>query len=172
MADGVKIKVEGIEKANRNLKQLEYKVRKKVIRKAVREGSKVALKAIRAEVPKETGALGRSFHVKVDVDRRTGSVTGQAKQNRKRKATKSDRGNMPSRYLHLVVLGSSPHEIRPRARALVIADNVLRAGASHPGAKANDFVGRAARRSERQSLQRFTVVYGEGVTQAVKELPK
>lgn len=58
------IRIEGTEALKRALADLPKKLQNKVIRQALRAGAKVFSQEVKAEAPKETGALKRSTKVK------------------------------------------------------------------------------------------------------------
>lgn len=129
----VSAKIEGLEPLIKSLQALEKKAAKKILKDAVNEGSKLILKAAKANVPTgPTGLLKKSLGRKVKVYRNTGKVVAiigprsgfkQTKQGKQLTALGKkfkDAGANPVHYAHLVEFGR--HAVSPQdAKVLAIA---------------------------------------------------
>lgn len=155
----IKVDVIGIQKAMKNLARLEYRIKAKILRRAVRVGSNVLKNAVRNEAPRGvTGKLRQATTVKVDRSRDRTTITGKVDLNRKTYKTRHGR-IAPFRYRHLVLAGTDPHTIRPRyAKAIRIGGrrgSPFVGKVEHPGARPNDYWGRAYDKSKHEALRTF-----------------
>src|SRR5262249_13600056 len=98
------------------------KVRKKVLRKAINEASKIVLKAAKANVPRASGLLKKSLGRKVKVYRASGTVVAIIgprtgfKQDVHRDGRKVAVLANPTKYAHLVERGTRHSPARPFMR--------------------------------------------------------
>jgi len=147
------------------LNELEYKVRKKVLRKAVRAGGAVFVKSAKRNAPIRTGRLKRSITQKVKTYRPSGtivSVIGQlrGKQLKDTKRIKHKRGGISGQGkvvpIHLVDQPTKRHEI--------FATNYeyLRLGAHwyafsvwHPGTRGRNFMTRSYSQDKERAVNAF-----------------
>lgn len=70
MADGMNIRIEGLDVLERRLKELDRRTTGNVLRKALREGANVLKKEAKARVPVRTGKLKKSITVNVTLKAR------------------------------------------------------------------------------------------------------
>lgn len=88
MSQAVKFEIKGLKETLKNLKELEPKVQKKVVRKALREGTKIVAAEMKGEAPVETGQLKRSIKIKA----------GKRKKNSLSVKVETDKENFPDQY--------------------------------------------------------------------------
>ena len=125
---GLQIGVEGADKLIAAFRELQSSAQKKHLRKALGQSTKDVLWAARAQVPKRSGLLYKSMGRKVKVSKVTGTLTGfvgartgfrKAVGVRKRAGYRTSKKGIrvakaagaalyadPTRYLHLIELGS------------------------------------------------------------------
>ena len=173
----VEFRVVGIDRAVKQLKELDYKTRKKVMRKAVRAGIAPIVKAAKRNAPQTTGLLKRSITTKVKTYAVSGTVVGVVGQRKVKredgrytaaaaggtKKLKKGRGGISGRGdvvpIHLVENAVSPHSITAiRAQALAIGARMGYAyvyHVNHPGHRGRHFMDAAVRQSEGQSMRAF-----------------
>lgn len=124
--------VKGAQEVQAELLAYPAKVEQRVVRNALAAGARVVRDAARAEVPVRSGKLRRS--IRVSTKARKGQVTAGVRV-----------GNLKTGvfYAHMVLGGTQSHNIVPRrGKGLKYADNIRRS-IIHPGAKPDDFMGRA-----------------------------
>lgn len=88
MAGQVKFEIKGLKEVIKNLKELEPKVQKKVVRKALREGTKIVQKEMQGEAPTDTGALKKSIKVRA----------GKQKKHSLSVKVETDKSQFPDQY--------------------------------------------------------------------------
>ena len=145
------VRVTGLAEAQQRLLKIEAKVRKSILRKAVRTGGKELLKAARGQAPVDTGWLRSQLRVSVKIDTRIGTATATIRA--KRTKAQARRGQKTRRQIvHLVTMGTRPHTIRgPVAIGPGVYQRV-----DHPGARANPFLDRALAQAGRAAIASFT----------------
>lgn len=123
--------VSGLPELKILLKDLPEKLVKKVLRAAMRKGGNQFLKAARALAPSRSGALKRSFKLRVRT--RRGKVE-----------LEMTAGDAVAWYAHIVEFGSEAHAISaPRGGALKLGPSTFRKAVDHPGTKENPFMRKA-----------------------------
>lgn len=127
--------VSGAQEVQAELLAYPAKVEQRVVRTSMAAGARVVRDAAKAEVPVRGGKLRSS--IRVSTKARHGKVTAGVRVG----DIKSKDGAF---YAHMVLGGTKPHSLVPRkgGKGLRIG-NVVRRAVQHPGAKANDFMGRA-----------------------------
>jgi hypothetical protein len=132
------IDIRGLEETQRALAKLEPAPTRKLLQKAATEGAKKLKPFVQAETPRRSGKMRKSI-----------SAT-QAKRERPSAIVKF-RPRI-AWYRHFVVQGTQAHRIRfPNQKA----DGVPKSQGNieHPGAKANDVMGRAWNRGGDTSIK-------------------
>lgn len=126
------------------MRGLKLGIRNTILRKAVRAGAKSAREAAKRYAPSASGATKSSITVRIGTNRKTGAVYAvigpQRGYVKKRKGQAVEGASTPTRIAHLIIGGTKPHSL---ARPDDDGPNATRR--FHPGAKANDFLGRAYR---------------------------
>lgn len=124
--------VNGAQEVQAQLLAYPAKVEQRVVRNALAAGARVVRDAAKAEAPVRSGKLRGS--IRVSTKARKGQVTAGVRV-----------GNLKTGvfYAHMVLGGTKPHSIVPRRGKGLRVGNVPRRRAEHPGAKPNDFMGRA-----------------------------
>lgn len=124
--------VNGAQEVQAQLLAYPAKVEQRVVRNALAAGARVVRDAAKAESPVRSGKLRGS--IRVSTKARKGQVTAGVRV-----------GNLKTGvfYAHMVLGGTKPHSIVPRRGKGLRVGNVPRRRAEHPGAKPNDFMGRA-----------------------------
>lgn len=124
--------VNGAQEVQTELLAYPAKVEQRVVRTALAAGARVVRDAAKAEAPVRSGKLRGS--IRVSTRARKGQVTAGVRV-----------GNLKTGvfYSHMVLGGTKPHSIVPRRGKGLRVGNVPRRRAEHPGAKPNDFMGRA-----------------------------
>lgn len=182
----MKIKLVGIETAKLNLRTLDSKLRRKVVRSSTREAAKIAVKAAQRTAPMRTGAMRRSIKITgTRFDGKLGAVSAYVGS----KGTKSlaskfgghfyekkiTRGKRKGKYRvgsafyhHMVVRGTKPHTIRgPSSLHGKWYSNI-----KHPGARPNNFYARAAAMSFNETVREFSQDFGKKAAAEAARLPK
>lgn len=147
MSGLLSMKLEGVDEAAKRLDSADRKIRKRVVRKAVRAGAAPYVKAVKRDAPVDTRELKKSLTQKVKSYRSGATIVSVVGARNRR----SPSGRNPAKYLHLVEGGTRPHVIRTRtAAALSLGRNAFVKEVRHPGTKATRFMATTAtsRRSE------------------------
>lgn len=155
----IKAKVDGLQEITRVLEELDGKLRKKVLRKAVSAAGSLMLKRAKQLAPAETKLLRKSLGRKVKVYSSgvAVAIVGPRKGYRQQILRKKGKWRAappppsgyadPTKYGHLVELGTQPHTLKKR-------------GISHPGSPAVGFL--------RNAVQGQQQVIREAVANVVK----
>lgn len=124
--------VNGAQEVQAQLLAYPAKVEQRVVRNALAAGARVVRDAAKAEAPVRSGKLRGS--IRVSTKARKGQVTAGVRV-----------GNLKTGvfYAHMVLGGTKPHSIVPRRGKGLRVGNVPRRRAEHPGARPDDFMGRA-----------------------------
>jgi HK97 gp10 family phage protein len=156
----------------RKLKEMKNGVRKKYVRRAVTAAIRPIRMAAKANAPKDFGILKKRLTVKVKAYK-SGNVFGMVSVSNEAKDDAT--GRRPSKYLHLVSLGTKPHIIRPRRKKLLVATDLGRGKnrqvtrtvygylVRHPGAKPNPFLQDAITSKRQESLDKFGDILRKGI---------
>ena len=136
---GAGVKLDGARELVAALKQVDEKVRNRVIRGAVRKAAKPMRARAEQLAPEATGLLRLSMAIRTKLYRRTGvavAVVGARAEatNKEAKALRAWIGRRvnPANYAHLVEFGTAPHAIkRPGGGGPKIR---------HPGARPQPFM--------------------------------
>lgn len=165
-------KITGDKALLKKLNRLKGSTRKKVMRQAVAAAVRPIRSAAKSEAPVEFGVLKKRLTVKVKAYK-SGNVFGMVSVSNEAKDEAT--GRRPSKYLHLVTLGTKPHEIKVKqARELVAVNkktgDVRKFGprVNHPGAKPNDFLQRAIGSQRQASLDKFSEVLRAAILREAK----
>lgn len=166
--------IRGVDEAMRNLKDLDEKIRRRIVTAAVRAGSRVIIKEARARAPRRTGKLAKNIRATVNRDRITGTIKARIRP----KPTKAQKAaGKGAWYAHMVIGGTKPHRI-PRddetrgSKYIKIGPNQYRYSADHPGIQGNNFMEQAASAAFQPSLIAFRHKYTEQLDREVLKLPK
>ena len=135
---GAGVKLDGARELVAALKQVDEKVRNRVIRGAVRKAAKPMRARAAQRAPDATGRLRLAMAIRTKLYRRTGvagAVVGARAEatNKEAKALRSWIGRRvnPANYAHLVEFGTRPHAIWRRGGGPKI---------KHPGAPGRPFM--------------------------------
>lgn len=155
----------GVKELERNLKKLELKQAKNVLRASIRAGGRVVVKAARNNLPGNYITLRKSLTVKVKRQRSpvyieavVGMTVGKtAKYN--------------GWYGHIVEFGADPHTIpatiKPgssyKNKTLKLNDKTYRATVNHPGLPARAFLRPAFENNVKQVEKSFSGKLWEGI---------
>jgi len=164
--DVFKVEIRGIQQATSNLKKLDQKIKRSIVGKSVRAGSKPIREAAKRAAPVKTGAMRSGIRTSVRTFRNYGSIVGKTtiRSTKSQKAKGKD-----AWYAHIVIGGSKQHLIRMGKPSF--SDHPYSV-IHHPGNKPNDFMWRAARQSATTAIKTFMQKYGPEVENATKALPK
>jgi HK97 gp10 family phage protein len=131
--------VHGAQEVQAELLAYPAKVEQRVVRNSLAAGARVVRDTAKQEVPKRSGRLAKTIRVKTRA--RDGQVTAGVRVGDLKQGVF---------YAHMVLGGTQPHAIPiRRAKALAVGQGVSgsqvvpRRSVQHPGAKADDFMGRA-----------------------------
>lgn len=124
--------VKGADEVIAALQAYPAKVEARVVRNALAAGARVVRNAARAEVPVRTGRLAKSIRTTSRV--RNGKAIAGVRVGDK------DKGVF---YTHFVLGGTKPHSLVAKKGKGLRIGNTVRKSVDHPGARANDFMGRA-----------------------------
>lgn len=135
MAWKIKGKIEGADQVVSALQDLEKKVRKKALRAAVSKAGSIILKRAKQLAPKDSGLLKKSLGRKVKVYPSGVAVAIVGPRKGFRQDATRRKGKWaavstiadPTKYGHLVELGTAPHTLK-------------RSGISHPGSSPRSFL--------------------------------
>ncbi len=109
--------LQGVNEMLAKLTGIDRKMRKKVARKAVAQGSTVLLRAMKPDTPEATGLMKRSLGKKVVTIKRSGVVVAFVRPRPGQGAMALRNGHPvysdPAKYGHLVELGTKPHGAHP-----------------------------------------------------------
>ena len=108
----MKMHLEGLEELRYACSELPRRIKSKADRQAILAATTPVVRAVKAGLPTDSGALKRGITRKVTT--RKGVVVGRvgAKRSADGKAT-NGKPRVPSRYLHLVEKGTKPHGGHP-----------------------------------------------------------
>lgn len=114
MADGVKMELNGDKQLKHLFVELPNRAKSRGLRAAANAGGTVIARAVRKNIPQDSGLLKKSIKKKVKVYRDT--ATGVAVIGADKDAKGEVRGNLrvPANYLHLVERGAKPHSYKTR----------------------------------------------------------
>ena len=124
MAD---IEVKGLADLDRYLKEFPAKLEAKILRGAMRAGSKVFLDLAKQKVPSKTGALRKSLRISTRLKQGRTSATVVA-------------GDKVAFYAHMVEFGTARHWIKPSKRKSLFFAGIMRETIDHPGARPQPFM--------------------------------
>lgn len=109
-----KVSLEGIVEAIAASKELERRIKRGGMRKALERASTIMLKKAKALCPVRTGTLKKSLKKKTFTNTRTDEVIVKIGADKKMMIKVGTKTIKPSRYLHLVELGhGGPHPAPP-----------------------------------------------------------
>lgn len=192
----VKFVPTGTDEIHRKFESMAGRWKRKTLRSTVTKGSRVFLDQARKDAKlfsnkgrgkarftaKNTGLLAKSLASKVKT--KGDLVTGRvAARNNPKTVTKTKTiGNVsfqhtamanPAKYLHLVILGTKPHSLRPKSKAKVgsrsdIGDALSRlasvaSGSGHPGSTANPFLNKSYEMKREAAIRRMQEVFATDV---------
>lgn len=113
------------------LQTLAPKIRKNIMRAALRAGAAEIREEARRQVPSDTGTLRRSIR-----------VTTRAKGGESSASVKA--GNSQAFYAHMVEFGTRSHTIKPKKTDALLLPVGPRREVAHPGSRARPFMRPAA----------------------------
>lgn len=180
----LKFKTTGVPELLKALQEIDKKVAKRALTKAVREAAKPILKAAKANVAVDTKTLKKSLGVKVKVYKGGSGVVGLVgirkdkkgkpiKHKRKVGTTKAGKDiyQDPTKYGHLVEFGTRRHTVAKGDR-LARKDrkqSEMQTGKMHPGAKAKPFLRPALDNNQGQVKATMIRVLQHALTEARKK---
>lgn len=147
-ADGITVKVHGIDELKRALAALPGRLRRKALVKALRAGARVVQKTARAAAPvlatatpyRTKGLLRRKISVRVSKAARSAGDVGVF-VNVKPLKNGGAKNPLDPYYWRFAAFGTKGHEIKPKtAKALAFGGRVVKMVRRHPGAKGKDFL--------------------------------
>lgn len=169
----VTFRIHGVKELQRKLTRLKSSVQKKVTRSAVSAAIRPVRMAAKSQAPKETGQLKKALTVKVKTYK-SGNVFGMVSvKNEKDAAT----GRRPSKYLHLVALGTKIHTISTRKKKILVGQRTAKEGpirtvygvtVKHPGSKKDDFLTPALESKATEALAKFANKMRGGILAAAR----
>lgn len=149
----------GADTAIKALQQLEFAARRRVVSAAVRASNTVIVREARSRAPVgKTGELKRQIRGTVKMDQATGIVRGEIKS----RATKRQRDSgvrFASKYAHLVIGGTKPHDIQRKDGGSLATPQGYYQRVQHPGAKPRPFMEQAADAVFQQAINAFGVKF-------------
>ena len=174
MAPSVNFAIQGQEELLRNVRKLEKKVQKRIIRKALGKVARAVVKDARALVPRETGLLRESLGSVIRFGKKTGeafAVIGPRVEFKGKKVEKIRAGlrgaktkRKPANYGHLVEFGAKPH----KQRFIPVAGGVIRLGGDmHPGARPKPFLRPALEKNKTKALPMMAAEFEKGLAEAL-----
>lgn len=185
MAEKFSMKVSGDRELIAALDALPDRLRKNVLRRAVRRACKPILATAKALVPVRYGHLRKSLSTKIVAYHRTGAVVGVigARKDYVREVTDPVTGArrrvVPHKYAHLVEFGTQAHALGSGAK-VVVHEKVdgkrvpVRMGSQHgglhPGARAKPFLRPALATQAATALAILQVEIGRGIEQEAAKL--
>ena len=124
--------VNGAQEVQAELLAYPAKVEQRVVRTALAAGARVVRDTAKQEAPRRSGKLAQT--IRVSTKARNGQVTAGVRA-----------GNLKTGvfYTHMVLGGTKSHNITPKKGKAMKYGESFRRSIIHPGAKANDFMGRA-----------------------------
>ena len=142
MAAGSSLTIKGGKALERALKDIDSKVRNRVIGSALKKAAKPIVKAAKAKAPKDSGLLAKSIGTKFKVNKRRGvgyvvigpTDSKQTKARSKLSGNKAKRN--PAHYGHLVEMGTKPHANKYTR----VGDQIIPVGSWHPGTGPRPFL--------------------------------
>lgn len=146
-ADGVTVKVHGIDELKRALAALPGRLRRKALVKALRAGARVVQKSARAAAPvlatatpyRTKGLLRRKISVRVSKASRAAGDVGVF-VNVKPLKNGGAKNPLDPYYWRFAAFGTKAHAIKPKtAKGLAFGGRVVKM-VRHPGAKGKDFL--------------------------------
>lgn len=132
---GAVTRVEGLDDILGALRNLEKRIVRGGVDKALRAASKPVIEAMRAEVPVETGSLKKSLGLKLRTYKAAGRRVSIIGARSRPYQTKLGKRN-PAYYAHLVEFGVAPHDLREQRKVLGLKGVRTRVGKKprmHPG---------------------------------------
>jgi HK97 gp10 family phage protein len=137
-------RVKILDDPDRRLSGLKRGMRNRILRKAVRAGSRIVSQGVKGRVARKSGATKASISVRIATSRKTGAVYAVIGPRRrfvfKRKGRKISEG-APTKIAHLIEKGTRPHSIRKGARLGRKGRSAGgQVGRPHPGARAKPFL--------------------------------
>ena len=140
------VHVKGLAELGRALQRFDEKMRKRLVRGALRAGARIIELRAESIVPVKSGKLKRS--IRISTKQRGTLVIASVKAGATGK--KGD-----AFYGHMVERGTRPHSLRPKLRkAIRFADGSFARGRiEHPGAKADPFLNPALQQAAGQALE-------------------
>lgn len=159
---GFGLKIDGVEDVEKALAKLGKKVASKVVKTAVRKGSKLILKSARALVPVETGALKKSLGIKRKIYRRSGVMVDIVGPRKGFEKTGPDgKTRNPVNYAHLVEFGGVVRGVGRRGKGKLLGAR-----------KAHSFLRKAYDENNFRALQAIEREAAAGIQRAVREVKK
>ena len=114
MAFAIKGEITGLADVFRQLRNVDKKVRNRLLKKAIRAASKLVLTSAKAKVAVRTGLLRKSLGIKVKVYRKSGIVVGIVGPRTGYKGSGKDPDENPTNIAHLVEKGRKAVMVRTK----------------------------------------------------------
>lgn len=172
MADTVQVL--GLKALQDKLKELDERVAKNAMRRAVAAGGRVFRDLMRQKAPRDKGDLAKGIGVSTRADTRTGTFTAKIRPSKKTRP-----GNKPAPIYEALwnEFGVKPHEIRAkggvsardRNKALKLLGGAFAASVAHPGIAPAPFMRPAADEAWPKALEVFKQILSEAIDQTAKK---
>lgn len=161
-------KVKGFKNLEKNLKKLEMKNAKNLVRASLRAGGRVVVKKARANLPSNYVTLRKSLTVKVLRSRSPVYMDSQVGHTVGKKAKYN------GWYGHIVEGGAAGHEIERvenktktyRGKKLKLGDNIFRERVMHPGFPARPYF----RPAYDTSIKKIEEAYAEKMWSGIQKM--
>ena len=165
MSFQLKIKLEGLEEAFRNLAEFPRNLQGPMLRAAVRAASTPMLQRARMLCPVgDTGLLRKSLGRRFKTYRKNGVVAVYMGPRRGFKTIINGRAVNPTNYAHLVEYGTSQHFLGKKGSK--------ETGLLHPGARARPFLRPAFDQTKGIAVEMFVQKINEDMIAACKKMVK
>ena len=149
---GLTMEIRGADYAADAMRDIELKLRKKIIREAVMAGGRVIAKQAKAMAPVRTGLLRRQIRASAKNIGASGIIRGIIKQ----RSTKAERKKgLYARTGHLVVGGTRPHVIPQDSDNRPAIGGRVYSRIEHPGARPYPFFEMAASAVWKRAVNAF-----------------
>lgn len=170
MADGVTVKLEGVEELKRALADASKQIRTKAVRGALREAGKVIQAAARANAPvlqaptktRKPGTVKKAISVRASkIDKRAGNEgvfisVRPLRGSRQNKLGKAGADNPNDPYYWLFVeFGTKPHPIYARRKKFLAFGGKFAKKVQHPGTKGKRFMTQASETHGEAAVKKF-----------------
>lgn len=173
-ADGITVKLEGVDELKRALANASKQIRTKAVRAALREAGKVIQKAARSNAPvlktatpyRKPGTVKKAISVRASKVARRNKDEGvfvsvrPLRGSRQKKLGKAGATNPNDPFYWLFQeFGTKPHAIRPKRGKLLAwragGKTIVARSVKHPGVRGQRFMTRAAESQGQEAIRVF-----------------